>query len=504
MGFRGKGTMRGQFKEKLQSRDGLPLQEQMLVYSRNLLGNHTLTDTFLCVLFESLPEAQLARLCEVVTPAHARLEHKGEDRKPEDRNRDWGCDIEELDNFVHMKVFPEGTTGEAPPDEAPFVEPTKVAMNLSELMNRSHADFRPDKVEHVLKAAVEDALAAACIHGSLEHCPELAEIRDTFDLTGEEADLLAFFFCYQSFRPFEAFCDLHPAREFVELIANCTGIRNRKVRALLSSTGRLIDIGLLMRGHGLMSASIEIDETVQDHLSGVSDCKLTERFCRPDDSEVFALDSFPVGQSQQFLVERLLGTPGATQLLFYGTQGTGKTEFARAIGKKAGLRVYFVQTGERGAAADRKLAVHAAAGAVGGPKTLLIVDEADALLNTEQFFIEGRVDKGWLNDFIDTRSCNIVWISNSIDRIPLSLRRRFDYSLEFQSFSSSERKKTWEMALASSPLKELLDPDWLSSLASRFGLNAAGIVGTVRTAEKLLDPERADGKEIQRLMEEHA
>ena len=82
--------MRGQFKEKLQSRDGLPLQEQMLVYSRNLLGNHTLTDTFLCVLFESLPEAQLARLCEVVTPAHARLEHKGEDRKPEDRNRDWG------------------------------------------------------------------------------------------------------------------------------------------------------------------------------------------------------------------------------------------------------------------------------------------------------------------------------------------------------------------------------------------------------------------------------
>jgi len=64
---------------------------------------------------------------------------------------------------------------------------------------------------------------------------------------------------------------------------------------------------------------------------------------------------------------------------------------------------------------------------------LLVIDEADFLLNTAAFgfFAESDSEKGWLNDFLDGHKSKVIWISNRIKDMDPSVLRRFHYQIRF-------------------------------------------------------------------------
>jgi len=64
-----------------------------------------------------------------------------------------------------------------------------------------------------------------------------------------------------------------------------------------------------------------------------------------------------------------------------------------------------------------------------GPGSLVIVDEADNLLNTQfSYFMRGETqDKGWLNELLEKPGTRIIWITNSIGGIEDSVLRRFAF-----------------------------------------------------------------------------
>ena len=80
-------------------------------------------------------------------------------------------------------------------------------------------------------------------------------------------------------------------------------------------------------------------------------------------------------------------------------------------------------------------------------KSIALIDEADEFLETsfDGFFagLAGKGNnerKGAVNLLMDDAKASIIWITNSIEGIDKSTRRRFAYSLRFDGISDSQKE----------------------------------------------------------------
>jgi transitional endoplasmic reticulum ATPase len=115
--------------------------------------------------------------------------------------------------------------------------------------------------------------------------------------------------------------------------------------------------------------------------------------------------------------------PRGVNLLFYGPQGTGKTEFAKTLGARVGLSVQFCgERSEESSEPNRRerIAALLIANAVGrvARKTIVVVDEADDLLAEldEDNSFNRRGSKVFINRLIERAAAPTIWITNDVDR----------------------------------------------------------------------------------------
>jgi transitional endoplasmic reticulum ATPase len=139
-------------------------------------------------------------------------------------------------------------------------------------------------------------------------------------------------------------------------------------------------------------------------------------------------------------------------IVLSGPVGTGKTEFARYVASRSGLRGVFIgETGKDGAEPGREerlahLLFTSALSAHYGP-LLLIVDEAeDIFLGVDSAFTPSRRgSKVFLNGRLEKLEMPVLWITNQPPQVfGASILRRMTYHLDFTITGDAVRRRITE------------------------------------------------------------
>ncbi|MEI6807586.1 MAG: ATP-binding protein [bacterium] len=341
----------------------------------------------------------------------------------------------------------------------------------------------------------------------------LDEVQRLFGLTKGEVHLVSLLYCCSQFSPLESLCEDFSKGGFVRFAALASGISRLEISKCLNTNGALLMAGIVSNAG---CPQYQLDADVASYLAGLSETPLSERFSKKDNGKTHAVASFNVPAQSVEIAMSLLTSDQPCNILLYGQAGTGKTEFARAIIAGADKEAFFVKYGEgqpndmpRGMP-KRRLAVRAAMGAIQPDRrSVLVIDEADQLLNTRRFrFGTQEVeDKGWLNDLLDCSKHKIIWITNETDCMEESTLRRFSYNLKFRKFTRKERENIWETLVRKHPLNRMLTPELLKDLSVRYEVNAAGIASALGTLKTVLAPKAASPEKVKKtladLLEHH-
>ncbi len=269
-------------------------------------------------------------------------------------------------------------------------------------------------------------------------------------------------------------------------LSRATGLDQDYVSSLLGKEGTL-------RMLNLCDDDLDIPPEVQAYLNGYGDSTGLKAFRLAEPGTV------PFAQLQG-------GNPDAQlaldmvknhdykhplNILFYGVEGSGKTELAKAIAKEAGLPLWEVsidadnaEPGRRMESRTQSLMYYRVRAAMLAnwqceqEPGIIMIDEADLVLN--------GFEKGSLNHFFETLHTPVIWITNSLHFTEGSTRRRFDFSIAFKGLSKDERLSMLDSVLKAQSAETMLSPEEKLKLVVEYPAMAGGFtLATQRTRDLL-------------------
>lgn len=349
------------------------------------------------------------------------------------------------------------------------------------------ADFR--RIVSGISARLRVVLEAEpnVFNSSIAELESFSELRDFYSMTECELRMLAFLVCCFKIDYFGDLCEAayfnKPRRYKTDFIASALRIPPVEVVDALKSLKRK---GVVECGGRLLP---EIDDDVENYIFSYDGGGFAERFSsvlRP--AKTFALSSFEIDPADINIVSRLLASGRGAHILLYGRAGCGKTEFAKSAAVSVGRKIFVPTRNESEKKSLNLVGIKSAVFASTNSKGIVLVDEADDFLETADsiFDTKRNLEKGGLNMFLDSVKTPVLWISNSIDGIDESTRRRFAYTLEFDGISDTQRRNVLESALLENGVyydvgKELFE------VAKQCRLSPAAISMSVEKAKLVSD-----------------
>jgi len=355
-------------------------------------------------------------------------------------------------------------------------------------------------------AGIEKKLRERLAHGIQSNLPPMpsaesayehrkSRLMATLSLAAEDMRVLECAVCYQAGGVFERYCDQYPASEWAALFSVALDMPVHAVQPRFVRGGTLDSKGLLE----VQKNNIQVSEPVFNFLFGLADDFLCEGEFSIADGSVFPLDTFPVPPEEMDLLLGTLRNPAPCHLFFYGRPGTGKTELAKALAVHAGRPAFLVKGGFDGNELNRRGAIMATLGRA--PKgAVIVIDEADGLLNTATLFVRKQVDKGWINNFMDECRHKVIWIANKCGAIESSVLRRFSYSLEFKKFTAVQREHAWRTQLDGHALQGVVDRPMIRRLAREYEVDAGGIASALKATEMVFPGSPSPAGEVEKTL----
>lgn len=134
-------------------------------------------------------------------------------------------------------------------------------------------------------------------------------------------------------------------------------------------------------------------------------------------------------------------------ILLYGVPGTGKTEFAKAITKKAGLKLYSIAESvhnNRLTVCENRTKMLTFINKIlqKDTKSVLLLDEAEDIFNASPFY-RNSVSKVEINRLLENNTRPTIWITNNIKGMDKAYIRRFTKTVYFEEPSYEIRQKIW-------------------------------------------------------------
>ncbi len=325
----------------------------------------------------------------------------------------------------------------------------------------------------------------------------LNEIKRVFNLNENETSVLQFLYLKETVEGLETVFR-NPSLKMDELnksVRNYCHFFNMSphdLKDMLKKDSALVGSGLISRDQ--RTSTIEIESHVTSFLAGISTLDLTATyFEKANRTADLSVDDFALPRENTAVIQSLLAaTPSVLgcNILLHGTPGTGKTEFSKSLAKDVDAELYFVkQTDDDGdeRLSYRKTALVAAQNLLRERKCILVVDEADPIINTTSGIFmcdmkDKNDEKSWINHYIENSKINIIWISNRIQGIDDSTKRRFSYAQEFREPEIKQRLKAWQIQTRQNRIT-FLNEKTLEKLASQYHVSPGTIALALRDIE---------------------
>jgi len=438
-----------------------PVEELVLRYTLNLLPHSPLCRAFLELIFDltGLPNGA-STVAEAFRPFIPEKERK----------KILGSgDIDDLVSSI-IRTLGKKTRGAS----------LALREGLAEFLKKQKSDLPPD----------------------CDYRKRTRRLCELLGLTDEDVEIIECFICYRVDRRFESYCDAFPETERVPLLAAALKMFPATVRKNIARNESLVSKGLLSMGRRYLG----VNDGLFEYLAGLSADFISAGDFSLIEHSAFPVESFPVSEKERGLLIDSLRNPAPCHLFFYGRPGTGKTELAKALAAESGKQAFLVKYRNDGDEKDRRGAIVATM-SMAPSEAVVIIDEADRLLNTATLFQPKLVDKGWINNFMDECRHKVIWIANETSSIETSVLRRFSYSLEFKKFTTAQRISAWNVQLENHPLRQVMRPEMIKHLAHDYEVDAGGIASALKAANNIFTGCEPDAAEVERtlgqLLEHH-
>jgi SpoVK/Ycf46/Vps4 family AAA+-type ATPase len=262
---------------------------------------------------------------------------------------------------------------------------------------------------------------------------------------------------------------------FDRVISILTGHSRDSIMDSLSKPRGLIELGIL-------DEDGDLPPDIRNFLSGIGPSNFLENYAKIDRKKALPLARFDCEKESELVCDLIKSYKGNRSLnfLFYGMEGTGKTELARSIAAETGRTLYEIgleyksgqgifgkQSHREGVISYRVKAIRISEISLREKKVLLVIDEADLLLN--------GFEKGFLNKFLENLRLPIIWITNNIGSIERSTMRRFQYSVSFDLGNQSIRKKLWDSVVEKHKAEHIFSLERRKKLAEKYEVSTGGI-----------------------------
>ena len=244
-----------------------------------------------------------------------------------------------------------------------------------------------------------------------------------------------------------------------------------------------------LRRMRILNDEFKLSSRLCGFLRGAAGDNLDSVFFRIYDGPAIPYARLAQGNPKVEVFYQLLkhARPGeALNLFLYGVEGTGKTELVKAVARKLKRPLVLTnisteggnrESREDGPIQSRLASIAYAAHRYRGKKAVLLVDEADLILN--------GCEKGALNFFLEATKLPIVWISNNIGWVEASTRRRFDFSLKFERLDAEKRLSVWRSVVKAQKAEGLLTDDELERISAELPVAAGGATQAIACALRL-------------------
>lgn len=315
----------------------------------------------------------------------------------------------------------------------------------------------------------------------------LARISSTFHLTKTDTAILLFFFIIDTNDLLSSLYNSWSKRDIIKGISLCIASTVNTVNKCLSPSGNLRKFGLIAVNKRF-SADLEIAPSVSDFFLMNKDGDIFDTLVKTKKGISFPLESFPVHEKERELCLSLLKSSMPVQILLHGSEGSGKTEFAKALADQAKKKAYFYERDKKDDE-DVFTTLTLLDSSIASSPAVLIIDEAEDMLDAGGKWLTNMMsgskdDKARINTFLDQVHTPIIWIVNNTEGIIPSTRRRFTFSVEFTPLKKDKLQEMAEKAVAALRISTEAKKKAVQ-LAGNWNLTGAAISNMKTTLEEL-------------------
>jgi SpoVK/Ycf46/Vps4 family AAA+-type ATPase len=285
-------------------------------------------------------------------------------------------------------------------------------------------------------------------------------------------------------------------KKYTFIIHLLLGIDIIEAEEAICETSKLLSYGLTVpvtdKDISDDGSNMKIAPEIARYLSGKTKTPFSDMYFKKYENTTIPIEKHTVDKKDIEVLETIIShkvKDKGVNILLYGLPGTGKTEFSRSLGKHINKTVYEVKNltdANENRGSFRYRALNNCQRMIDPEKSIVVIDEADELLNTKNSYIStNAMEKGQINNIFDTTKHILVWITNQSDEINESTMRRFNYSIEFSKLTHTQRKQIWKTCIENNNLIDVFSEENIEDFTTNYEINAGGVDLTLRNISKL-------------------